>query len=133
MDSLKLHLRFYLDLLLKILNKDSYEYIRVKVRDFSESLTGIIRFKVFEEMEIEYPDIEFVIDKKRENGRTYYDKICFNIEVSNKSGLSFDYADGGLTDWSRKILNNKKERMLTSAIGTELLIKTTDIEILKEK
>jgi hypothetical protein len=30
-------------------------------------------------------------------------------------------ADGGTTDWTQRLLSDRKERLLVSAIGTEML------------
>ena len=55
------------------------------------------------------------------------DNECFQQfeDISDKSHdirqKEYDIADGGLEDWSQKLSNNRKERMLTSGIGIELL------------
>jgi hypothetical protein len=51
------------------------------------------------------------------------------ISVVNKSNMEFDYIDGGFADWTSKLLNNKKERLLTSGIGTDFLLRTIKIKI----
>ena len=58
---------------------------------------------------------------RRLTGLGYYDGPCFHIKVSNENGDNFMLADGGFVDWTRRILTDKKERLLTSAIGMELL------------
>ncbi len=40
------------------------------------------------------------------------------------NGMDYDLVDdGGFTNWTRKLLSSEKERLLTSGIGTELLLK----------
>jgi hypothetical protein len=41
--------------------------------------------------------------------------------MKNQAGDSFMLADGGFTDWTQLLLGDSKERLMTSAIGTELI------------
>ena len=50
------------------------------------------------------------------------------ISVINQNNQEFDYIDGGFTDWTSKLLSNKKERLLTSGIGTDFLLRTIKIQ-----
>ncbi len=50
----------------------------------------------------------------------YYQIIQFKTFITIRQ-KEYDIADGGLVDWSQKLSNNRKERMLTSGIGIELL------------
>jgi len=50
----------------------------------------------------------------------YYKFIQFKVSV-RKGGMEFDIADGGLVDWTQKLLSNKKHRCMISGIGIELL------------
>lgn len=52
----------------------------------------------------------------------YYQTIQFKVQVKIK-GNTYEIADGGLVDWSKKLSDNHKERMVTSGIGLELLFK----------
>lgn len=52
----------------------------------------------------------------------YYQIIQFKTFITIRQ-KEFEIADGGLVDWSQKLSNNRKERMLTSGIGIELLFK----------
>jgi len=55
------------------------------------------------------------------NGLAYYSGPCFQIAGANSSGESYPIADGGFVDWTRRMLLDEKERLMTSAIGIELL------------
>ncbi|MCM3782212.1 hypothetical protein M3231_04460 [Neobacillus mesonae] len=50
----------------------------------------------------------------------YYKGLQFNIMVNIK-GQHFPIGDGGFVDWPQQLLNNKKERMLISAIGLDMM------------
>lgn len=54
--------------------------------------------------------------------QSYYQHLQFKVFVTIGSA-AYEIADGGLVDWSQKLSNNLKERLVTSGIGIELLLK----------
>jgi len=68
-----------------------------------------------------FPGVEFGHYPERETGRGYYVGSCFHIYVRDGAGEEYFLADGGVVDWTQKLLSNKKERFLISGIGTERL------------
>lgn len=48
----------------------------------------------------------------------YYRGISFNIDAE-LGGASYSVADGGTVDWTQRLLSDRRERLLTSGIGTE--------------
>jgi hypothetical protein len=52
----------------------------------------------------------------------YYRSVRFTINIE-LNGTEYNIGDGGFVDWAERLTGNKKERMLTSAIGTERLFK----------
>lgn len=69
----------------------------------------------------EFPNVHFVFEMGRTGGIGYYQDIVVKIEAINSQGQKFQIADGGFVDWTQKLLSNKKERLLTSGIGTEYI------------
>jgi hypothetical protein len=60
-----------------------------------------------------YPD--------REGGRGgYYEGLCFKVYASFGGELA-DVGDGGFTPWTRRLLGNAKERLMTSGLGVDRL------------
>lgn len=55
-------------------------------------------------------------------GRAYYRTLRFHIYGTHPVQGEKELADGGGVDWSARLLNNQKERMLISGIGTERLV-----------
>jgi hypothetical protein len=55
------------------------------------------------------------------------------INIINQNDQEFNYVDGGFTNWTYKLLNNNKERLLTSGIGTDLLIRTIKVNTVLSK
>lgn len=52
----------------------------------------------------------------------YYHGLRFSINVIFNE-KEYNIADGGFVDWAEKLTGNKKERLFTSGLGTELLFK----------
>jgi hypothetical protein len=70
----------------------------------------------------QYPTVTFSFDLDRAAGMNYYTNACFKLWAVNKLGEQYPLADGGFADWTQKILQSRKERLLTSGIGTELIL-----------
>ncbi|HEY6886222.1 MAG TPA: hypothetical protein VI300_00545, partial [Solirubrobacter sp.] len=62
-----------------------------------------------------------VEDAGRTQGRGYYDGMLLNITATDREGSAVGLADGGRTDWTQRLLSNRKERLLTSGIGLGLM------------
>jgi hypothetical protein len=52
----------------------------------------------------------------------YYSSVRFSLNLNHR-GKEFNLGDGGFVDWSQKLTSNNKERMFTSGLGIELLLK----------
>ncbi|MGA5759927.1 hypothetical protein [Nonomuraea bangladeshensis] len=55
-------------------------------------------------------------DPGRESGRGYYSGLCFKVYADG-----MEVGDGGFTDWTARLLGNRKERLLISALGLDRL------------
>lgn len=79
---------------------DSISYVQERVGDFSVSVVE--------------PDYE----------NNYY--YGFRIKLKTiLNGDTYEIGDGGLLDWTQQFLNSRKERMMTSSIGPQLLHQLT--------
>lgn len=67
-----------------------------------------------------YPDVNLVFDLGRAAGIGYYDSLCFKLSARTADGKIVILADGGLTDWTKRLLGSKKERLFISGFGTEI-------------
>lgn len=73
-------------------------------------------------LKAEFKNVNFHLNLHRLTGLGYYQGgPCFHIKMKNNSDESFAVADGGMVTWTQKLLGNGKERLMTSAIGIELL------------
>ena len=57
-------------------------------------------------------------------GLGYYRSFALRISPKAPDGGSYPIVDGGFTDWTARLLSNRKERLLISGIGTEFVCKT---------
>lgn len=89
-----------------------------RVRYFAHIEQGII-----EPLRSTDQDVRFCFDFNRKSGLGYYPHLCFHIFAKNQKGDVVQIADGGAVDWAAKLLGNKREAMVTSGIGAELMQK----------
>jgi hypothetical protein len=69
----------------------------------------------------EFPEAQFRFNFTRLEGLNYYTGFTLRISPLAPDGIRYPVGDGGFTDWTASLLRNKKERMLTSGIGTEFV------------
>ena len=89
-----------------------------RVRYFSHIEQGIIK-----PLRAVNPGVRFCFDFNRKAGLGYYPHLCFHIFATNQKGSVVQVADGGAVDWAAKLLGNKREAVVTSGIGAELMQK----------
>jgi hypothetical protein len=63
------------------------------------------------------PELDLVEDPHRESGRGYYTGLCFKVYMGEH-----EVGDGGFTDWTQKLLGNRKEALLISGLGADRLV-----------
>jgi hypothetical protein len=71
----------------------------------------------------EFPEAEFRVNQRRLEGMHYYRTFALRISPQAPDGVRYPVADGGFTDWTARLLGNRKERLLISGIGSEFLCK----------
>lgn len=72
-----------------------------------------------------HPDVLVASDPEREHGVGYYAGAMLNVTAFTPSGETVDLGDGGETDWTARLLQNRKERLFTSGIGLDRLLTLT--------
>lgn len=63
-----------------------------------------------------------VVEPDRDNNYYYGFRIKMKIVLND---VTYEIGDGGLLDWTRQLLANKKERMMTMGIGFQVLHQIT--------
>jgi len=124
-ETVGLHIGFYLLALRKFLgNKIA---LRVAISDFGSNVARpAVRSEVAEKLRSEHKKVRIGIDQDRMQGRGYYGQLCFKIFATPSKGREQELVDGGDVNWTQKLLNNAKERLIISGCGSERLCELFD-------
>lgn len=66
------------------------------------------------------PDAKVIIIDQPVNETNYYKGIQYKVDITI-NGKVYEIADGGFVDWTQQLLQNKKERMLSTGFGFDLM------------
>ncbi|WP_437945556.1 hypothetical protein WME98_32230 [Sorangium sp. So ce296] len=72
------------------------------------------------------PEVEIVYDLARLQGLGYYAGPFVQLVVRRDDGLELPVGDGGAVPWLGALLSNRRERMVATGIGTEMVVKLFD-------
>lgn len=78
-----------------------------------------LKAQLFETLRDEFPDAQFRFNLARLEGLEYYQGLCLRISPLAPDGHRYPITDGGSTDWTARLLENRKERLVATGIGTE--------------
>jgi hypothetical protein len=105
------HIRFAVDVISRVTGSDAVvELTDLTGADMSD-VAGGVRDALRSVTVDDRPD--------REAGRAYYDRMCFKVYASGDE--RFEIADGGLVDWTQRLVQSRKERLMISGLGVERL------------
>ncbi len=114
------HIRFYLESLRDFLGPNIP--LRVTIIDLSpDSHDDTIFSAPLENLKKQFDDVDIGLEKAPTRGTEYYRELRFRVYASPTGGHEKELVDGGDTDWTQKLLNNAKERLVISGIGSERL------------
>jgi len=68
----------------------------------------------------EVAPVTCVDDPERAGGRGYYQDFCFKVHA-RFAGTAFETSDGGIVDWTQRLVGSAKERCFISGIGIDRL------------
>lgn len=69
------------------------------------------------------PGWEIEVIESKQVEQEYYRRLQFKVVIPGFGGQELEIADGGFTDWTQRLSGNRKERLLISGMGLELLYK----------
>lgn len=96
--------------------------IRTTITDLSEGIReAALQEGVITPLRQQFGEDAIAFDPERASGRGYYTSACFAVYASDLEGNEYMLADGGFTDWTQKLLSNRKERLLIGGLGIERL------------
>ena len=116
------HIGFYFRVIDELMNQDLIKKKTLKIFTYDES-KNIALMETVNTLIRLGKDIELVVYRNSEYGKNYYRRLRFMINLTNTQNMSYDLIDGGFTDWTSVLMKNNKERLMTSGIGTELMLK----------
>lgn len=123
--AIHMHLRFYIRALRAFLGDEVR--LHVRVTDFSQGIPlERIEAELLSSLRHAFPGVECDMDDQRTSGMGYYTDLCFHLYATNPAGERMELVDGGSVDWTQKLLNNAKERLFISGIGSERLCSSFD-------
>jgi hypothetical protein len=68
-----------------------------------------------------YPEARVALDAARLEGLGYYAGPCLRISATAPDGRSYPLADGGATRWMETLLGDRRERLVISGCGADLI------------
>jgi hypothetical protein len=77
-------------------------------------------------MDAAWPLLRVGFDDDRHAGRAYYKDVCFGVDSVHSDGSRSNLSDGGLVDWTARLLADAKERLLISGLGSERVLHLRD-------
>ena len=117
-ETVRLHIGFFLTAFKKFLG--SKTALRVVISDFgSEAPRPMVQSEVVDKLQSSHSTVRIGFDQERKQGRGYYGELCFTIFATPSTGKEKELVDGGDVNWTRKLLNNAKERLVISGCGGE--------------
>jgi hypothetical protein len=120
LETIQSHIRFYLDAIQSFLgNGVTFRVMLLDMSPDSRNYAILSDFerKLTENLEGKKVQCEIISNVKNE----YYQNVRFSIKCAQIGKQEFELVDGGIVNWTQKILNNSKERLIISGIGSERL------------
>ena len=110
--ALREHIRFYLALF-KALSRAGF----VLHEPLVELSDPTLQQEVFDPLAAEFPGVQFGCNPDRKEGAHSYSGVMLRICPMNQAGERHPIVDGGFTDWTARLLQNRKacRRFMPSA------------------
>lgn len=115
------HLSFYHHFLVRELKLPRVKIILKTLR--GEGSSPLAATRIMEHIDGKLKDAEVSLVEAPHEDHRYYQDVRFSINIVMPDGGDLNLGDGGLMDWSAKLTGNSKERLVTSGLGIELLLK----------
>ena len=95
--------------------------LRVMLIPFSAGHLTAVRTELRDVLLRQYPNVSVDLDVNADMGKGYYQNFRYQIHATNGQEELL-LVDGGLTPWTKVLLSNRKEFLLTSGMGTERFV-----------
>jgi len=78
-----------------------------------------VKTDVIDPLQRDFPEAQFRFNLARLEGLGYYHGLCMRISPTAPDGNRYPVIDGGFTDWTARLLQDRKERLLATGIGSQ--------------
>jgi hypothetical protein len=120
LDALAEHIRWHLRVIAEYAPRLA---LTVRLTDISGGpRRAALEHDLMEQLAPASPAVSWRLDDERQAGRAYYAQACFAIDAHQPGREPLNLVDGGLTDWTARMLSDRKERLLISGLGSERLL-----------
>ena len=114
------HIRFYVNAINNFLgDKITFRVVLLDMTPNSQNYSILSDFATEMNQSLGEESVRFEIVSNEKN--EYYQNIRFSIKYARIDKKEYELVDGGIVDWTQKFLNNSKERLVISGIGSERL------------
>jgi hypothetical protein len=101
--------------------------LEVRVTDLSGGRhRAVLDEQLLGPVDAAWPLLRVGFDDDRQAGRGYYTDVCFGVDAVRSDGSRSNLSDGGLVDWTARLLADAKERLLISGLGSERVLQVRD-------
>jgi hypothetical protein len=111
--SMRLHLRT----LVAVCARAGFERASIRLTDFGATHHGLVQTLAADLADEHVTAVEW---PQRTGGQGYYPTFCFKLGVMHGEE-DVEVADGGLVNWTQRLLSNRKERLMISGLSLERL------------
>ncbi len=126
LDALREHLEWHLGIISRELPSLALE---LRITDLSDGRhRTVLDEQLLGPVDAEWPRLRVGFDDDRQAGRAYYTDVCFGLDAVHSDGSRSNLSDGGLVDWTARLLADAKERLLISGLGSERVLHLRDVE-----
>jgi hypothetical protein len=96
----------------------------VELHNLSQHRAGVARLALLKQrlldvLRTEFPEAICRFNLARLEGLGYYTGLCLRISPQAPDGARYPIVDGGFNNWTARLLEDNKERLLTTGIGSE--------------
>ena len=69
-----------------------------------------------------HPDVPVTVVKDAGKENNYYKGIQYKVDIEI-NGKQYEIGDGGFVDWTQQLLQDRKERMLSTGVGFDFMLR----------
>lgn len=109
----------HVDIMAEAVAAAGAEAIRVDLTDFTDGAFSHVVESMLERTESS--NVQMAVDPDRQAGKGYYPTVAFKLFASFGDG-PIEMADGGFVDWTQRLVESRKERLMTSGLGMDRLV-----------